>query len=94
MTEDTAIDAMLKDVPGSVRFFVESSVDVIKKLSLLYSGTPDESARSHLEEYLSRIEPGIIAEIGADKAAIILNAFRSAVMGRKHEIEAGGASRA
>jgi hypothetical protein len=36
MTED----AMLKDVPGSVRFFVESSVEVIKKLSMPVRPTP------------------------------------------------------
>jgi hypothetical protein len=94
MTEDDAIDAMLKDAPGSVRFFVESSAEVIKKLSLLYAGTPDAKARLHLETYIRAIESGVIENIGAGRAPIILNVLRRAVMTRKHKIEAGGASRA
>jgi hypothetical protein len=34
----------------------------------------------------------IVEAVGAGKAPIILNAFRGAVMGRKHEIEAGSGS--
>jgi hypothetical protein len=38
------------------------------------------------------VQPDIGAEVGADKAPILLNALRRAVMGRKHEIEAGSGS--
>ena len=83
MTEDDAIDAKLKDVPDRVRFFLESSIDVIKTLSLLYAGTPDERAHPHLEGYLSRVEPGLIEAMGAGNASIMLDTLRGAIMGRK-----------
>jgi hypothetical protein len=38
------------------------------------------------------VQPDIGAEVGAGKAPTLLNAFRRAVMGRKHEIEGGSGS--
>jgi hypothetical protein len=84
---------MLKDAPSGTKF-IECLIEAVKTLSLAYAGTPDERARHHLESYIGSIESGIIEAVGAGKAPILLNAFRGAVMGRKHEIEAGGASRA
>ncbi len=78
----------------AVTEFIASLADAVKKLSLLYAGTPDDRARPHLEDYLSSIEHGIIEAVGAGKATLISNGFRGAVMGRKHEIEGGGVSRA
>lgn len=83
----------LKDVPGGPKF-IDSLIDAIKSFSLLYAGTPDDRARQHLEEYLRSIEPGIIEAVGPAKAPIILDGLRRAVMTRKRDIEAGGASRA
>jgi len=93
-TEDDAIDDMLKNVPESVRPFVESLVEAIKNFALLYAHTPDDRALPHLEDYLRSIEPSVIEAVGADKATIIVDALHRAVMTRKHQIEAGGASRA
>jgi hypothetical protein len=36
------------------------------------------------------VQPDIGAAVGAGKAPILLNAFRGAVMGRKHCLEGGG----
>ena len=84
---------MLKDAPGGPSL-IAALTEAIKDLSLLHACTPDERARVHLETYVSAIEPGIIKAVGANNAPIILDALRGAVMGRKHEIEAGGVSRA
>jgi hypothetical protein len=43
---------------------------------------------------LSSIEAAIIGAVGAGNAPIILDGMRRAIMTRKSEIEAGGASRA
>lgn len=84
---------MLKDAPGEPKF-VGSLIEAVKSLSLLYAGTPDDRARTSLEEYIGRIEPAIVGAVGAHKAPILLDGLRRAVMTRKHEIEAAGASRA
>ena len=47
-----------------------------------------------LRDYIGRIESELTEAVGAGTAAKLLEAFASAVMGLKHEIEAGGASRA
>jgi hypothetical protein len=78
----------LKDAPGGAKL-IESLTDAVKKLSLLYAGTPDDQARSSLEAYIGRIEAAIIEAVGARKAPTLLNAFRGAVMTRKQEIETG-----
>lgn len=83
----------MKDAPGEPKF-VYSLIEAVKSLSLLYAGTPDDRARTSLEEFIGRIEPGIVEAVGATKAPILLDGLRRAVLGRKHEIEAGGASRA
>jgi hypothetical protein len=69
-------------------------VEAIKDYSLLYAGAPDISARDHFETYIAAIEPTIIKAVGAKTAPKLLDALRGAVMGRKHEIETNGASRA
>ena len=79
---------MLKDAPGGTEF-IERLIEATKVLSLAYAGTPDERARPHLEAYIRSIEASIIEAVGAGTAPVILNAFRGAVMGRKHEIEVG-----
>jgi hypothetical protein len=84
---------MLGDVPGGPEF-INSLIEAVKSFSLLYAHTPDARARPHLESYLSGIEPVIVDAVGAGNAPILLNAFRDAVMTRKREIEANGASRA
>jgi hypothetical protein len=83
----------LKDVPGGMAF-AKHLAAAVDDLSLLYAGTPDERAGPHLEAYIGSIETGIVEAVGAGKAPIWLDAFRGAVMTRKREIEAGGASRA
>jgi hypothetical protein len=72
----------------------EALVEVIKDFSLLYAGTPDTNAREHLETFIAAIEPSITKAVGAKMAPKWLDAFRGAVMGRKHEIEAEGRGRA
>lgn len=84
---------LLKDAPGGEQF-IESLTNVVRDFSLLYAGTPDDKASAHLETYITRIKPHIEAGVGADKAPIIMNAFRGAVMARKREIEGVGTSRA
>lgn len=84
---------MLRDAPGGTKF-IDSLIEAVKALSLLYAHTPDDRARPHLESYLRSIESSIVEAVGTSKAPILLNGFRRAVMARKGEIEAGGASRA
>ena len=83
---------MLKDAPGGAQL-IETLTEAVKTLSLAYAGTPDDRAGPHLEGYLNSIEPCIIEAVGAAKAQVLLEVFRLAVMGRKHEIEAQGTSR-
>jgi hypothetical protein len=83
----------LKDVPGGMAF-AECLAAAVDDLSLAYSHTPDSQAGPHLESFLRSIEPAIVDAVGAGKAPIWLDAFRGAVMTRKHMLEAGGASRA
>jgi hypothetical protein len=73
--------------------FVGHVTDAVNMLSLLYAGTPDANASSHLATYLERIEPAIVDAVGRGKAPIWLDAIRRAVMGRKHEIESTSACR-
>ena len=84
---------MLKDAPGGAGL-IESLTNAVKDLSLLYAHSPDDIARASLEAYIDKVKPELSEAVGAGTAANILEAFASAVMGRKHEIEAGGASRA
>jgi hypothetical protein len=84
---------MLKDVPGGMSV-AESLAQAVEALSLLYACSPDDKAQSHLEGFIGRIENGLGEAVGPDTAPILLNALRSAVMTRKHQIEAVGASRA
>jgi hypothetical protein len=83
----------LKDVPGGMAF-AECLAKGVDDLSFAYSHTPDSQAVPHLEAFLRSIEPHMVGAVGANQAPIWLNAFRDAVIGRKHEIEAAGASRA
>jgi hypothetical protein len=84
---------MLGDAPGGAKF-IECLIEAVKDLLLVFAGTTDERPRSSLDAYIAGIELGIVEAVGAGTAPILLNAFRRAAMGRKHEIEAGGASRA
>jgi hypothetical protein len=84
---------MLKDVRGGVKF-AECLAKAVDDLSFAYAFTSDSRAGPHLESFLGSIEPAIVEAVGAGNAPIWINAFRGAVMGRKREIEAGGASRA
>jgi hypothetical protein len=83
----------LKDVPGGMAF-AESLAAAVDDLSLAYAFTPDSQAVPHLEAFLRSIEPHIAEAVGANQAPIWLDAFRGAIMTRKGEIEAAGASRA
>ena len=66
----------------------------MRDLSLCFAATPDDAAQASLQAYVARIKPALVAAVGADAAATILEAFASAVMTEKRRIEAGGASRA
>jgi hypothetical protein len=83
----------LKDVPGGMAF-AESLAKAVDDLSFAYAHTPDDSAGPHLESFLRSIAPAIAEAVGANQAPIWLDAFRGAVMTRKHAIEVTGASRA
>ncbi|HLZ03428.1 MAG TPA: hypothetical protein VKR55_14915 [Bradyrhizobium sp.] len=83
----------LGSAPGGAQF-IDSLVEAIKTLALLYASTPDARALPHLEQYAAMIQPAVSEAIGAGSAARLLNAFRSAVMTEKHRIESSGASRA
>jgi hypothetical protein len=83
----------LGDAPGGAQL-IQSLTDAVKKLALLYADTPDENAKAHLQTYIDKIKPELTEAVGAGTAAQLLAGFASAVMGLKHEIEAGGASRA
>jgi hypothetical protein len=84
---------MLKDVPGGM-LVAASLAQAVEALSFLYACSPDEKAQPHLEGFIGRIENGLVEAVGIDTAPILLDALRSAVMRRKHQIEAVGASRA
>jgi hypothetical protein len=83
----------LGDAPGGAHL-IQSLTEAVKTLSLVYAGTPDEEAKAHLQTYIDKIQPELTEAVGAGTAVKILDAFASAVMGRKREIEVGGASRA
>jgi hypothetical protein len=83
----------LVKAPGGQRF-VDSLIEVIKTMALLYAGTPDDKARQHLESYIGGIETAIVEAVGATKAPIVLDGMQRAILTRKREIEAAGASRA
>jgi hypothetical protein len=80
----------LKGVPGGMKF-AECLAAAVDDLSLLYAHTPDDRARLHLEDYLRSIEPAIVGAVGASQAPAWLDAFRQAVVRRKHALEARGA---
>jgi len=73
---------------------IESLIEAVKTFGLLYAATPDERAKAHLQTYVDKIRPELSEAVGAGTAAQILEGFTVAVMGLKHEIESGGASRA
>lgn len=73
---------------------IEALLQSIRDFSLLYAGTPSDKARAHLETYIGAIEPAIVDAVGASNAPILLDGMRRAIMTRKGELEAGGASRA
>jgi hypothetical protein len=83
----------LKDVPGGMAF-AECLAAAVDDLSFAYAFTSDGQAGPHLDAFLRSIESHIVGAVGAGKAPIWLDAFRDAVMQRKHMLEAGGASRA
>jgi len=83
----------LGDAPGGAKL-IASLAEAIRDLSLLYAGTPDHRAVGSLSAYIEAIRPDLVEAVGAGRAAIMLQTFATAVMGRKHEIEAGGGSRA
>jgi hypothetical protein len=83
----------LKDAPGGEKL-IASLTEAIKDLSLLYAHSPDGRAIASLQAYVDIIRLQLSEAVGAGTAEKMLEVFRGAVMGRKHEIEAGGASRA
>ena len=83
----------LKDVPGGMAF-AECLAAAVDDLSLAYAFTADDRAAPHLDSFLLGIKSVMAEAVGANQAPIWLEAFRGAVITRKHEIEAGGASRA
>jgi hypothetical protein len=83
----------LANAPGGARL-IESLGKAIADLALLYAHTDDGRARASLMAYVQRIEPELVAGVGAGPARVILEAFAAAVMGEKHKIEALAASRA
>jgi hypothetical protein len=83
----------LGDAPGGADL-IEAMLEAIRNLSLAYAGTPDARASASLKSYINRVRPTLTEAVGPCTAERLLDTFRAAVMGRKHEIEAGGASRA
>ncbi len=82
----------LKDAPGGAAL-IEAMLEAIKNLSLLYAHTPDDKASASLQGYIEKVRPALRQAVGAGTAEKMLEVFRGAVMGRKHEIEGGGGSR-
>jgi hypothetical protein len=83
----------LGEAPGGATL-IEALTTAAQQLALLYANTPDARALPHLESYIDAVEPTLIEAVGADKASIILNAMRGAVMGHKHKIESTGSGHA
>jgi len=75
-------------MPQDTPAWVESLIRSARMLALDFAGKPDEQVRPDLESIIGKVEADIITEIGARQAAIILDVFRRAVMGHKHDIEA------
>jgi len=82
----------LKYVSGGTKF-AETLAAAVDDLSFAYSFTPDERAGPHLESFLQSIEPAMEEAVGASKAPIWLDAFRSQVLTRKWTIENSCVSR-
>jgi hypothetical protein len=84
---------LLGDAPGGAAL-IDSLTDAVRTLALLYANTPDARALPHLQSYIDAIEPSLVEAVGPDKAQVILNALRRAVMGYKHELESKGGGNA
>jgi hypothetical protein len=79
---------MLRDMPGIPRF-AEQLTKSVAELSLAMAGEDEEQAQATLEQTRRNLSTKLTAVIGAKTATEIAEAFTSAVMARKRQIEAG-----
>jgi hypothetical protein len=79
-------------LPKETPVWIEDLIRSARMLALDFAGKPDEEVRTDLEGIIGRFEADVIAEIGARHATAMLDIFRRAVMGHKHDIENAGAS--
>jgi hypothetical protein len=79
-------------LPKETPVWIEDLIRSARMLALDFAGKPDEEVRLDLEGIIGNIEADIVGEIGAKQAATLLDIFRRAVMGHKHDIENAGAS--
>jgi hypothetical protein len=76
----------LKDAPGGAEL-IDALASAAMDLSLLCANTPSERAHEHLGGYCASIRAALVEAIGVERAQVVLDAFRGAVMRRKHAIE-------
>jgi hypothetical protein len=79
---------LLRDIPGFPQFAEQLSKSVAE-LSLAMIGEDEEQVRATLEQTRRNLSTKLTAVIGAKTATEIAEAFTSAVMARKRQIEAG-----
>lgn len=76
-------------LPKEMPAWAASFIDAARMIALASAGRKsDDEIRPDVERIISKVEADIIEAVGADKAAIILDGFRGAVFGHKHQIEA------
>jgi hypothetical protein len=83
----------LGDATGGPQM-IQSLIEAMKTLSLGYAGTPGDAAQINLQNYVDNVQPHLAESLGLGTATKIIAAFKEAVIGLKHEIEARGSSRA
>jgi len=74
-----------KDTPA----WAESFINGARILALASAGRKsDDEVRPDLERIIGMVEADMVEAVGATRAATILDGFRGAVFGHKHQIEA------
>ena len=83
------MSVLLKDAPGGAQL-IEALTIAARDFSLLYAGTPDDKARTHLDGFRASLERDLSEALGAEMAAVVAERFAAAVMGEKRKLEAKG----
>ena len=70
--------------------FIERCVAAAADLALYFVGAPDEQMLASLQQTRTNLETELTEMFGAEVATIVAQAFVSAVVGHRREIEGAG----